>query len=101
MGIRDLGAASRNDGGSARSEKPEQMPPNTRWHAELLQLWKKLLKTESISIDDDFFRLGGDSYLALDLHFEVERLSGQKLPEMTVIQAPTIRSLAERLSRQS
>jgi acyl carrier protein len=54
-----------------------------------------------ISIDDDFFQLGGDSYLALDLHIAVERLIGRKLPEMTVIQAPTVRLLAERLCRQS
>jgi acyl carrier protein len=68
----------------------------------LLRLWKKLLKTERmISIDDDFFELGGDSYLALDLHIAVERLIGRKLPEMIVIQAPTVRLLAERLCRQS
>jgi acyl carrier protein len=68
------------------------------WHAELLPLWKKFLKTESVSIDDDFFEMGGDSYLALDLHMEIERLTGQKLPELTLFEAPTVRLLAERLS---
>jgi acyl carrier protein len=85
-----------------RPDGPAQMSSDGRWHAELLRLWKKLLKTERmISIDDDFFQLGGDSYLALDLHIAVERLIGRKLPEMTVIQAPTVRLLAERFCRQS
>lgn len=100
MGMRHPGAVSRNEVESARSDSPEPLPPTARWHAELLGIWKKLLKTENISIDDDFFQLGGDSYLAIDLHIEVERLAGRKLPEMTVIQAPTVRLLAERLCRQ-
>jgi acyl carrier protein len=49
-------------------------------------------------MDDDFFEMGGDSLLAIDLHMEVERLTGQKLPELTLFEAPTVRLLAGRLS---
>jgi acyl carrier protein len=100
MTIHDFGVKS---SGSvvepARSSRPGQSrPPDDGWHVELLQLWKKFLKTESVSIDDDFFEMGGDSYLALDLHMEIERLTGQKLPELTLFEAPSVRLLAERLS---
>ena len=100
MSIHDFGVKS---SGSvvepARSSRPAQSrPPDDGWHVELLPLWKKFLKTESVSIDDDFFEMGGDSYLALDLHMEIERLTGQKLPELTLFEAPTVRLLAERLS---
>jgi acyl carrier protein len=69
------------------------------WHAALLQLWKKFLKTEDVSVDDDFFEKGGDSLLVIDLHIEVERLIGQKLPESTLFEASTVRLLAKRISR--
>ena len=101
MSIDDIGVkSSRIVVEPTRSGKPGQsVTPVVAWHAELLQLWKKFLKTDSVSIDDDFFEMGGDSYLAIDLHMEVERLTGQKLPELTLFEAPTVRLLAERLGR--
>ena len=101
MSIHDAGVKSPgNDIEPARSGRLGQSaPPDAGWHLELLPLWKKFLKTESASIDDDFFEMGGDSYLAIDLHIEIERLTGQKLPELTLFEAPTVRLLAERLSR--
>ena len=44
-----------------------------RLHADLLQLWKKFLKTDNVSIDDDFFEKGGDSLLAMELHLEIQQ----------------------------
>jgi acyl carrier protein len=70
------------------------------WHDRLLQLWRKCLKIEDISLDDDFFEKGGDSVLAIDLQLELQRLTGQALPETILFEASTIRSLADRLSRQ-
>ena len=71
-----------------------------RLHAELLQLWKKILKTENISLDDDFFEKGGDSLLAMDVSLELQRLTGRALPESILFDASTIRELAKRLAGQ-
>jgi acyl carrier protein len=68
------------------------------WHALLLQLWRKFLKTENVSIDDDLFEKGGDSLLAIDMWLELQRLTGQKLPESILFEASTVRALAKRLS---
>jgi acyl carrier protein len=84
---------------SASSSGSSEASPAAGWHAELLQLWKKFLKSENVSIDDDFFEKGGDSLLAMDLHMEVERLTGQELPESILLEASTVRQLAKRLSR--
>jgi len=70
------------------------------WHEKLLQLWRKYLKTEEVSIDDDFFEKGGDSLLAIDLLLELQRLTGRELPESLLFEASTVRALAERLPRQ-
>jgi oxalate---CoA ligase len=67
-------------------------------HAPLLQLWKKLLKTEDISIDDDLFEKGGDSLMAIDLWLELQRLTGRQLPDSILFETSTIRALAKRLS---
>jgi hypothetical protein len=84
--------------GAAKSgEQP--MPSDPRLHAELLRIWKKILKTEDISIDDDFFEKGGDSLLAMDLHVALAPLAGHALPESILFEAPTIRELAKRLAR--
>jgi acyl-CoA synthetase (AMP-forming)/AMP-acid ligase II/thioesterase domain-containing protein len=85
------------------SETPQAGEPPARseasLQAQLLPLWKKFLKTDNVSIDDDFFERGGDSLLALDLHLEIRQLTGEALPESILFDASTVRELAERLSR--
>jgi acyl carrier protein len=100
MSIHDVGVKSGgNNVEPTRSDRPGQpASPDPHWRGELLRLWKTFLKADDVSVDDDFFEMGGDSYLALDLHMEIERLTGQKLPELTLFEAPTVRLLAERLS---
>jgi oxalate---CoA ligase len=83
---------------SGSSNAPSAQTPATDWQAELLPLWRKFLKTENVSVDDDFFEKGGDSLLAMDLHVEIERLTGQELPESILLEASTVRALAKRLA---
>src|SRR5262245_35986752 len=83
---------------SAGSQAPSAQTSGTDWQAELLPLWRKFLKTENVSVDDDFFEKGGDSLLAMDLHMEIERLTGQELPESILLEASTVRALAKRLA---
>ncbi len=83
---------------SASSKASSEGSSVADWQAELLQLWKKFLKNDSISVDDDFFEKGGDLLLAMDLHMEIERLTGQQLPESILLEASTARQLAKRLS---
>jgi acyl carrier protein len=68
------------------------------WHPQLLQLWRKYLKLDDLSVDDDFFEKGGDSLQAIDLHLDLQRLTGRQLPESILSDAPTVRELARRLA---
>ncbi|MGZ5270250.1 MAG: acetoacetate--CoA ligase, partial [Ramlibacter sp.] len=47
---------------------------------ELLAIWRRLLGTTDIGIDDDFADKGGDSLLATDMLLEVEQLTGRAYP---------------------
>jgi amino acid adenylation domain-containing protein/FkbH-like protein len=73
--------------------------PRTPTEQQLCPLWEKLLRFAPIGIIDDFFELGGHSLLAVRLFAEVEKITGQKLPLVTLFQAPTIEQLASILDQ--
>jgi acetoacetyl-CoA synthetase len=52
-------------------------------------LWVRVLRLSPIGPDDDFFELGGDSLLALNLFHEIERVFGRALPITAIYDAPT------------
>jgi oxalate---CoA ligase len=68
--------------------------PDGLLELELLEIWKRLLRTDDIGIDDDFFEMGGDSLLAAEMLLEVERLSGKPYPQ-SGLSALTIRRMAD------
>ncbi len=62
---------------------------------QLVKLWEELLGIQPISVTDNFFDLGGHSMLAVRLFAQIkEQITGQQLPLMTLLHAPTIRELA-------
>ena len=68
--------------------------------AELLSLWRRLLKSEALSDSDDFFECGGDSLLATEMLMEVESLVGRPVPEAIMVGAGSIRQLLPRIAEQ-
>ncbi|WP_421657455.1 amino acid adenylation domain-containing protein [Leptothermofonsia sp. ETS-13] len=64
---------------------------------QLVEIWQEFLGVQPISVKDNFFELGGHSLLAVRLWSKVEKAFNQKLPLITLFQAPTIEQLAERL----
>jgi oxalate---CoA ligase len=68
---------------------------------ELLSVWRRLLKSEAVTVDDDFFASGGDSLLAMEMLIEVERLIGQPVPDTIMFGAETIRQLAPKIALQA
>jgi oxalate---CoA ligase len=69
--------------------------------AELLILWRRLLKSEAVTVDDDFFASGGDSLLAMEMLIELERLIGHPVPDTILFGAETIRQLAPKIAMQT
>jgi thioesterase domain-containing protein/acyl carrier protein len=67
--------------------------------AELLAIWKPLLNSNALGVDDDFFEKGGDSLLATEMVVEAERRLGISIPDSLLFEASTVRRLAEIFSR--
>ena len=65
----------------------------------LKEIWQDLLGEEGISIEDDFFLIGGDSAMALTMVLKVEERLGRQVPfESLWLQGSTIRALAKSLA---
>ena len=63
--------------------------------AEMLTpIWERVLQRSSIGIEDNFFDLGGDSLLSVQLFSEIQQACGRELAPVTIYCAPTIASLA-------
>lgn len=65
--------------------------------AGLIGIWIDLFGNPVLSADDDFFELGGNSLIAIELAAMVRSRLGLDLDIAVLFDAPTVRSLAERL----
>jgi len=68
---------------------------------QLAEIWQKVLGVESVSVDQNFFDLGGDSSLAVRMFAEIEKVFRVKLPLATLYEAPTIGGLARAVRGES
>lgn len=61
---------------------------------ELARIWQELLHVDAVSPDQNFFDLGGDSSLGVQMFSRIEEIFGVKLPLATLYDAPTIEELS-------
>ncbi len=71
------------------------IPPRDKMETRLTRIWERVLRTSPIGIHDNFFDLGGDSLLAVRLLADLKAITERELPLVTLIEAPTIASLAD------
>jgi thioesterase domain-containing protein/acyl carrier protein len=69
--------------------------PATSTIDTLTAIWKRVLQLSAVGVDDNFFDIGGDSSLALELFNEIALSCGCELPPVTIYHAPTIAALAQ------
>ncbi len=71
------------------------VPPRDRIEQQLAQIWSEILDLHPVGVKDNFFDLGGYSFLALKLMAKIQQQFGKNLPLATLFQAPTIEELAK------
>lgn len=65
----------------------------------LAKIWESLLNTRPIGVTDNFFDLGGHSFLALRLTAQIHERFGHNLPLSTLFENTTIEKLAKIVSQ--
>ncbi|HEY4283794.1 MAG TPA: AMP-binding protein, partial [Chthoniobacterales bacterium] len=81
--------------------------PRNSIERKVARIWEDILHVEGISIDDDFFEIGGHSLLAVRLIAQTNAAFGIHLPLVTIFRSPTVAGLAlavqdsEELEKQS
>ena len=87
---------------ATRSElEKTYLAPRDALEFQLTQIWERVLGVNPIGVRDDFFGLGGHSLLAVRLLAQIEKMSGKKLPLVTLFQAPTVEQLADILRQEN
>ncbi|MBD2824488.1 non-ribosomal peptide synthetase [Xenorhabdus szentirmaii] len=84
----------------ARGNKDNYIAPRNALETQLCSIWQEVLKLEHISIDDNFFRIGGDSIVSIQLVSKL-RQAGFSLQVKSIFEAPTVAQLAQWLSQSS
>ena len=67
---------------------------------EMAQIWSQVLGIDTISLDDNFFDLGGHSLTAVQMTFRIRQTFGVDFPLQAVLQAPVLRAQAQRLEEE-
>jgi acyl transferase domain-containing protein len=82
-----------------RPALPEEYVPATNRHEQrLAELWQEVLGLERVGVHDNFFDLGGNSLMGLQLIRRVGDEYNKHLPAVSLFEAPTISALARHLA---
>jgi acyl transferase domain-containing protein/acyl carrier protein len=68
--------------------------PREEVEKKLSDIWQKFFGIEQIGINDDFFKLGGDSVKAMTLITKIHKELDTRLPLTEIFKSPTIKGLA-------
>ena len=75
----------------------EFTPPENQIQEALVKIWKDILKLQNLGIDDNFFKIGGDSLKAAMLQAKTEKEFNIKIPLDEIFHNPTIREMSSSL----
>ena len=78
----------------------EFVPPTTNTEIVLAAVWRDVLKLKRVGVTDNYFSLGGHSLQAVRLISEINKRLMTELHVPAFFQNPTIRMLAQLLSRE-
>jgi len=77
------------------TESSDYAEPTNELEEYLKLLWEDLLHIKNISIKDDFFELGGNSLVAIQMMVRIEKDKGKQLPLVSIFDYSSINKLAK------
>ena len=87
-------------GPADRSNLGDYVAPATELEKQLAALWADVVGLAEVGADDDFFELGGNSLVAVQLVSRVRDTLGHKLSMRSLFEAPTVAGMAAAIEAQ-
>ncbi|MEW6733418.1 MAG: SDR family NAD(P)-dependent oxidoreductase [Acidobacteriota bacterium] len=75
--------------------KNDYVAPSNQLERTIAEIWQKTFDIEKIGVRDNFFDLGGDSLIAIQVISQLKKVLNIEIPVVNVYEGLTIRSLAE------
>jgi acyl carrier protein len=69
----------------------------TETEKKVIALWEDTFGISGIGLDEDFFEIGGNSLVAVQLAVRIRETFGVNVPGVAVIEFPTVQTLAHRI----
>ncbi|HEY0737024.1 MAG TPA: amino acid adenylation domain-containing protein [Herpetosiphonaceae bacterium] len=83
------------------ADRTAYVAPTSELERTIASLWQDVLHLDKVSIHDNFFDLGGDSFRMAELHSRLRERISQPLLLIELFEHPTIQLLARHLSRSA
>jgi len=74
--------------------RSHMVAPRNELESQLVAIFQRVLKTQTVGVTDDFFELGGHSLAAARMLAEVGRITGKEIPLSALFRGATVASLA-------
>ena len=88
--------------GNSEAFRPgRRVAPRDPVEAALASIWAGMLDVPEVGVTEDFFNLGGDSLMALELMESIESIWGKQLPASVLLEHGTIEKLGGLISGES
>jgi acyl carrier protein len=76
---------------------PDYVEPRTPVEQKLAEIWQHVLGVDQVGIADRYDHLGGTSFQAAVIFSEIEKSFAIKIPMVTLLHAPTVELLAQKI----
>ncbi|MEH1805762.1 type I polyketide synthase [Nostoc sp.] len=76
------------------------LAPRNEIEQKIANIWEELLGIKSVGIHDNFFKLGGDSLIAVQVLSRIRNIFSIRLSVANLFESPTIAEIAPKLEKQ-
>lgn len=84
--------------GTAVDTKTKKIAPENEPEKKIADAWKEILNLDNVSINDNFFNVGGTSLNAIKINSKINEILNVEMPIVKFFEYPTIRLYAQYLA---
>lgn len=100
MPLTENGKIARKTLPEPQYEQRDFVSAESGWESECCEVWSGLLNLQRVSVEDNFFSLGGNSILAIQACYQISRRLQRDVTLSELGQHPTIRELCQYLNNK-